>query len=45
MVASYPSHHVALFTINGKKLRNELHSDTVQVGLQCIVVIFVLTLY
>ena len=32
VVASYPSHHVALFTINGKKLRNELHSDNVQVG-------------
>ena len=31
VVASYPSHHVALFTINGKKLRNELHSDNVQV--------------
>lgn len=30
VVASYPSHHVALFTINGKKLRNELHSDNVQ---------------
>ena len=44
VVASYPSHHVALFTINGKKLRNELHSDTVQVVLQPSVVIFVLTL-
>ena len=30
MVASYPSHHVAVFTINGKKLRSELHSDSVQ---------------
>ena len=43
MVASYPSHHVALFTINGKKLRNELHSDNVQVVFQSSVVIFVLT--
>ena len=32
VVASYPSHHVAVFTINGKKLRSELHSDNVQVG-------------
>ena len=32
VVASYPSHHVAVFTINGKKLRSELHSDSVQVG-------------
>ena len=31
VVASYPSHHVAVFTINGKKLRSELHSDNVQV--------------
>jgi len=30
VVASYPSHHVAVFTINGKKLRSELHSDNVQ---------------
>ena len=44
MVASYPSHHVALFTINGKKLRNELHSDNVQVVLQPSVAILVLTL-
>ena len=29
-MASYPSHHVAVFTINGKKLRSELHSDSVQ---------------
>ena len=32
VVASYPSHHVAVFTINGKKLRSELHSDNVQVN-------------
>ena len=30
VLASYPSHHVAVFTINGKKLRSELHSDNIQ---------------
>ena len=31
VVASYPSHHLAVFTVNGKRLRNELHSDNIQV--------------
>jgi len=30
VVASYPSHHLAVFTVNGKRLRNELHSDNIQ---------------
>jgi len=34
VVASYPSHHLAVFTVNGKRLRNELHSDNIQ----CILV-------
>ena len=31
VVASYPSHHLAVFTVNGKRLRDELHSDNIQV--------------
>ena len=31
-VASYPSHHIAVYTVNGKKLRCELHSDNIQVS-------------
>jgi len=30
VVASYPSHHLAVFTVNGKRLRDELHSDNIQ---------------
>lgn len=40
VVASYPSHHVAVFTINGKKLRSELHSDNVQVRADILVYFF-----
>ena len=35
VVASYPSHHLAVFTVNGKRLRNELHSDNIQVFTSC----------
>ena len=35
VVAAYPSHHIAVFTVNGKPLKNELHSDTIQAGLPC----------
>ena len=31
VVASYPSHHLAVFTVNGKRLRDQLHSDNIQV--------------
>lgn len=34
VVASYPSHHLAVFTVNGKRLRNELHSDNIQVEIK-----------
>lgn len=33
MVASYPSHHLVVFTVNGKRLRNELHSDNIHCNL------------
>ena len=36
VVASYPSHHLAVFTVNGKRLRNELHSDNIQVAILSI---------
>jgi WD40 repeat protein len=29
VMASYPSHHLALYTINGKLLRCEMHSDSI----------------
>ena len=31
-MASYPSHHLALYTINGKLLRCEMHSDSINVS-------------
>jgi len=34
VVASYPSHHIAVYSVNGRKLRCELHSDSIQ----CIMV-------
>ena len=32
VVASYPSHHLAVYTINGKMLRCEMHSDSINVS-------------
>ena len=33
VVASYPSHHLAVYTINGKMLRCEIHSDSINVSI------------
>ena len=36
-MASYPSHHLALYTINGKLLRCEMHSDSINVSVNLTV--------